>query len=67
MPGKGFGALPQVIGRAGQSLRKYVVRAPKRVGVDLMDFAAAETAEAASGRNNSKSGAKSMRRQTLTK
>ena len=37
--GRGFGALAQVIGRtAVPFLRKYIVPAAKRVGVDLLEF-----------------------------
>ena len=38
--GRGFGALAQVTGRTAiRFLRKYIVPAPKRVGVDLLEFA----------------------------
>ena len=37
--GRGFGALAQVIGRTALPfLRKYIVPAAKRVGVDLLEF-----------------------------
>ena len=66
--GKGFGALAQVFGRTAiPFLRKYVVPAAKRVGADLLEFAVPEFAEVVSGRNNFKTAAKSVGRQTLRK
>ena len=66
--GRGFGALAQVIGRTAiPFLRKYVVPAAKRVGVDLLDFAVPEIAEVVSGRKNFKTPAKSVGKQTLRK
>ena len=53
--GRGFGALAQVIGRtATPFLRKCILPAAKRVGADLMELAAPETAEVVSGRKNFK-------------
>ena len=64
--GRGFGALAQVIGRtAFPFLRKYIVPAAKRVGADLLEFAAPEIPEVFSGRKNIKSAAKSVGRQSL--
>ena len=64
--GRGFGAIAQVIGRTAiPFLRKYNVPAAKRVGADLLEFAAPEIAEVVSGRKNFKTAAKSVRKQTL--
>ena len=42
--GRGFGALPQVFGRTAiPFLRKYIVPDAKRVGADLLKFAALGT------------------------
>ena len=66
--GRGFGALAQVIGRTAiPFLRKYIVLAAKRVGVDLFEFAVSEIAEVVSGRNNFETAAKSVGRQNLRK
>ena len=66
--GRGFGALAQVIGRTAiPFLRKYIVPAAKRVGADLLEFAAPEIAEVVSGRKNFKTAAKSVGKQTLRK
>ena len=66
--GRGFGALAQVIGRTAiPFLRKYIVPAAKRVGADLLDFAAPEIGEVISGRKSFKSAAKSVGKQTLKK
>ena len=66
--GRGFGALAQVIGRTAiPFLRKYIVPAAKRVGADLLEFAAPEIGEVISGRKSFKSAAKSVGRQTLRK
>ena len=66
--GRGFGALAQVIGRTAiPCLRKYIVPAAKRVGADLLEFAAPEIGEAISGRKSFKSAAKSVGKQTLKK
>ena len=64
--GRGFGALAQVSGRTAiRFLRKYIVPAAKRVGADLLDFAVPEVAQVVSGRNNLKTAAKSVGKQTL--
>ena len=66
--GRGFGALAQVIGRtANPFLRKYIVPAAKRVGADLLEFAAPEIGEVISGRKTFKSAAKSVGKKTLRK
>ena len=66
--GRGFGALPQVIGRTAiPILRKYVVPAAKRVGAYLLEVAVPEIAEVVSGRKNFKTAAKSVGKQTLKK
>ena len=66
--GRGFGALAQVIGRTAiPFLRKYIVPAAKRVGVDLLEFAVPEIAEVVSGRKNFKTAANSVGKQTLKK
>ena len=49
--GRGFGALAQVIGRSAiPILRKYIVSDAKRVGTDLLKFAAPEIGEVTTGR-----------------
>ena len=66
--GRGFGALAQLIGRTALPfLRKYIVPAAKRVGADLLEFAAPEIGEVISGRKSFKSAANSVRKQTLKK
>ena len=66
--GRGFGALAQVIGRTAiPFLRKYIVLAAKRVGADLLEFAAPETGEVISGRKSFKTAAKSVGKETLKK
>ena len=66
--GRGFGALAQVIGRTAiPFLRKYIVPAAKRVGADLLEFAAPEIGEVFSGRKSFKSAANSVGKQTLKK
>ena len=66
--GRGFGALAQVIGRtATPFLRKYVAPAAKRIGADMLEFAAPEIGEVFSGRKSFKSVTKSVGRQTLKK
>ena len=65
---RGFSALAQVIGRiAIPFLRKYIFPAAKRVGADLLEFAAPEIGEVISGRKSFKSAAKTVGRQTLRK
>ena len=64
----GFGAFAQTIGRTAiPFLRKYIVPAAKRVGADLLEFAAPENAEVVLGRKNFKTTAKSVGRQTPIK
>ena len=66
--GRGFGALAQVTERTAiPFMRKYVVPAAKRVGADLLEFAAPEVGEVISGRKSFKSAAKSVGKQTLKK
>ena len=66
--GRELGAFLQVIGRTAiPFLRKYIVPAAKRVGADLLEFAVPEIAEVVSGKNNFKTAAKSVGRQTLRK
>ena len=66
--GRGFGALAQVIGRTAiPFLRKYIVPAAKRVVADLLEFAVPEIAGVVRGRNNFKTAAKSVGKQTLKK
>ena len=63
--GRGFGALARIIGRTAiPFFREYFVPAAKRVGADLVEFAATENAEVVSGRKNFKTAAKSVGRQT---
>ena len=67
-PGRGFGALAQVIGRTAiLLLRKYIVPAAKRMGADLLDFAVPEIAEVVSARKKFKTAAKIVGRQTIRK
>ena len=66
--GRGFGAVAQVIGKTAiLVLRKYIVPAAKRVSADLLEFAVPEIAEVFSGRNNFKTAAKNVGKQTLKK
>ena len=66
--GRGFGALAQVIGRTAiPFLCKYVVPAAKRIGSDMLEFAAPEIGEVISGRKSLNSAAKSVGKQTLRK
>ena len=66
--GRGLGALAQNIGRtAVPFLREYVVPAAKRIGADLLEFAAPEIGEVISGRKSFESTAKSVGKQTLRK
>ena len=66
--GRGFGALAKVIGRTAiLFFRKHIVRAAKRVGADLLDFAVPQIAEVVTGRKNIKTDAKRVGRQTLRK
>ena len=66
--GRRFRALAQVIGRTSiPFLRNYVVPAAKRIGADMLEFAAPETGEIISGRKSFKSAAKNVGRQTLKK
>ena len=59
--GRGFGALAQVIGKTGiPFFRTYVVPAAKRIGADMLEFAAPEIGEVFSGRKSFKSAAKSV-------
>ena len=48
-------------------LRKYVVPAAKRLGADMLEFAAPEIGEVISGRKSSESPSKSVVGQTLKK
>ena len=64
--GRGFGVLAQVIGRTViPFLRKYIVPAAKRIGADMLEFAAPEIGEIFSGRKTFQSAAKSVGKQTL--
>ena len=66
--GRGFGALAQVIGRTAiPFLRKYVVPAAKRIGADMLEFAAPKIGEVFSGRKTFKTAAKSVGKRTLRK
>ena len=59
--GRGFGALAQVIGRTAIfSLCKNVFPAAKRIGADMLEFAALESGEVISGRKSFKTGGKSV-------
>ena len=64
--GRGFGALAQVIsGSVFPFLRNNIVPAAKRVGAELLEFAAPEIAAIVSGRKSFKASAKKVGRQTL--
>ena len=53
--GRGFGALEQTLGRTAIPLiKKYLVKAAKRIGADLFEIAAPEIGDIFSGRKNSK-------------
>ena len=66
--GRGFGALAQVIGRTSiPFLRTNVVPAAKRIGTDMLEFAAPEIGEVIRGRKTFKSAAKRVGKQTLKK
>ena len=66
--GRGLGALAQIFGRtATPFLRKFILPAAKRVGADLLEFAAPEVAEVVSVRKTFKTAARSVGRQTLRK
>ena len=66
--GRRFGALARVIGRTAiPFLRKNIVQAAKRIGADLLEFAAKEIEEIISGRKPFKTAAKSVGKQTLKK
>ena len=63
---RGFEALAQFIGRTAiPSLRKFIVPAAKRIGADMLEFAAPEIGEAFRGRKSFKTAAKSVGKQTL--
>ena len=64
--GHGFAAFAQVFGRTAiPFFRKHIVPAAKRVGVDLLEFVVPEVADIVSGKENFKTAAKSVGRQTL--
>ena len=66
--GRVFGALAQVIARTViRLLRKYFVPAAKRIGADMLEFAAPEVGEVISGRKFFKSAARDVGKQTLKK
>ena len=66
--GRGFSALAQDIGRtATPFLHKYIVPAAKRVGADLLEFAAPKIADVVNGRKLFETAEKSVGRQTLRK
>ena len=66
--GRGFGALAQVIGRTAiPLLHKYVVPVAKRIGADLLKFAAPEIGQVSSCRKSFKPAAKSVGKKTLKK
>ena len=66
--GRGFGALAQVCRRTAiHFLLEYYVQTAKRVGADLLEFAAPEIGEVISDRKSFNSAAKSVGKQTLRK
>ena len=65
---RGFGALAQMIGRtASPFLRQYVVPVEKRIGADMLEFAAPDIGKVISGTKSFKTAAKSVRMQDLKK
>ena len=65
---RGFGALAQIIGRTAiPFLRRYVVPAAKRVGVDLLDIAAPEIGNILTGKKKFKSVTADVGKKTLRK
>ena len=66
--GKGFGALAQIIARTAiPFLPKNYVPAAKRIGADMLEFAAPKIGEVIRGRKSFKSAARSVGKQTLKK
>ena len=66
--GRGFGALAQVIGRTTiPFLRKYIVPAAKRIGADMLEFAAPEIGDVISGAKSFKLAAKIVGKQAPKK
>ena len=66
--GRGFGAIAQVIWRTVVPfLCKNVVSAAKRIGVDMLVFAAPEIGEVISGRKSLKSAGKRVGKKSLKK
>ena len=66
--GRGVGALAQALGRTAIPLwRKYIVPAAKRVRSDLLEFVVPEVADDVSGKENFKTAAKNVGRQSLRK
>ena len=66
--GREFGSLAQVTGRTAiPFLRKNVVPVAKRIGADMLEFAAPEIGGVISGRKSLRSAAKSVGKQTLKK
>ena len=65
--GRGFGALAEVGRTAIPFLREYVVPAAKRIGADMLEFAAPKIREVTSSRKPFKSAAKSVGKPTLKK
>ena len=62
--GRGFGALAQIIGRTAiLFLKKYVVPAARRIGVDMLGFPVPEIADVVSGKQNFRAAAKNVGRQ----
>ena len=58
---RGFSALAHLFGRTAiPFLHKFIVPAAKRLGADLLKFAAPEFAEVLSGRMNFKTAAKRL-------
>ena len=66
--GRGFGALAQTFGRlAVPFVQKYLVPAAKRVGADLVEFAAPEVAGLVAGKTSIKNVAKQVATKTARK
>ena len=62
--GRGFGALAQVIVRTAiPFFCKYVVPTAKRIGADMLEFAAPKVGDVISGRKGFKTAAKNVGKQ----
>ena len=66
--GRGFGALAQTLGRTAiPFISKYVVPAAKRIGADLLGYAAPEIGDVLTGKKKIKTFAKDVGSKTIRK